>query len=295
MADEVGRVVIPIEISPQDTREINQLLERIERAEAKLNKINNEIPDEFTPSVGGGPTDIKNPMSEQSHNNPRRRRKSNELPDIPEEDAGIEAEVNTLGFLGLAGGAPIQPKGGPNGPIFRGYEESPDVVQIYRSGKKSQPIQRQDMFKNLTGRVDDLETKVSGGNTESIESHIGTATSIIKNPTGFFMGMIQKLAPIIGPIIATKVFIDVIIEELTRPGGLFDRRFKIDISKQVVKTMDRDKLKAIRSGLTEVRVTSASTLRGERGNIANNLSIFQPGGKPVYDISLENYSKGGMQ
>lgn len=305
MVESESRVEVPIEISPPDLREIKQLLERIERGESKLSKMQNEA-DVKLPEGGSGPSDItRSSMSEDSHTDTRKRKRGFKKPELPEggetaEESTGEETLAEAAFLSSVG-APIQRGGGrPTGPIFRGVEESPDVVKLARSGKSNQPFQRMDAFANLKNKVDDLEEEVKKTKESPLESSdvskgAGMATSLISGPGGFFMSMITKLAPYIAPILVAKGLLDTIIGELTKPGGLFDRRFKLNIQNQVVESANRQQLQLIRAGLTEVRVTTTTPLVGQRGLVSNNLNLFQRGGKPVYDLNLENYAKGGTQ
>ena len=288
MVDVQSRIEIPIEISATDTREINALLERIERAESKLFKLQ-AASDDILPEGGGSARDLQNPMSESSHVNKGRKNRRVDTSELTEGRAPIqngataEEGENALGSIGLAGAALLsgraeaapQGKGTPlGGNLLAGVS----------------PIQRDPAFQKQVQRINDLENKL-GGLSAGGGKVLGSTASIFENPVGFVMAIISEAAPIIAPVLIAKGLMDLIISELTKPGAPFDRRFMIRVDKQVATTMDRNTLKQIRAGQVEVRVTTASTLRGNRGNQGNNLSIYTSG-RPVYSMDLESLAKG---
>ena len=284
MVESQSRIEIPIEISPQDTREINVLLERIERAESQLFRLNEAAAD--LPEGGGAPGDIRNPMSEASHTNPRKRRSRVDTSDLAEgrspiqtaETDDIESELGSIGFAGaflLGRREEATPKG--------------REVPLKTGGGAPIDIQNTSAFKKLKERVDKTDKFIDELNKGTGKA--GTIASFFSSPVGFITSVISEAAPIIAPILIAKGLMDLIIHELTKDGAPFDRRLKILIEKQVAKLMNRDVLKQIRAAQVEVRVTTSSTLRGVRGNQGDNLSIYTKG-RPVYDMNLEQLSKG---
>ena len=284
MVESQSRIEIPIEISPQDTREINVLLERIERAESQLFRLNEAAAD--LPEGGGAPGDIRNPMSEASHTNPRKRRSRVDTSDLAEgrspvqtaETDDIESELGSIGFAGaflLGRREEATPKG--------------REVPLKTGGGAPIDIQNTSAFKKLKERVDKTDKFIEELNKGTGKA--STIASFFSSPVGFITSVISEAAPIIAPILIAKGLMDLIIHELTKDGAPFDRRLKILIEKQVAKLMNRDVLKQIRAGQIEVRVTTSSTLRGVRGNQGDNLSIYTKG-RPVYDMNLEQLSKG---
>jgi len=284
LVESQSRIEIPIEISPQDTREINVLLERIERAESQLFRLNEAAAD--LPEGGGAPGDIRNPMSEASHTNPRKRRSRVDTSDLAEgrspiqtaETDDIESELGSIGFAGaflLGRREEATPKG--------------REVPLKTGGGAPIDIQNTSAFKKLKERVDKTDKFIDELNKGTGKA--GTIASFFSSPVGFITSVISEAAPIIAPILIAKGLMDLIIHELTKDGAPFDRRLKILIEKQVAKLMNRDVLKQIRAAQVEVRVTTSSTLRGVRGNQGDNLSIYTKG-RPVYDMNLEQLSKG---
>jgi len=285
LVDSQNRIEIPIEISPQDTREINVLLERIERAESQLFRLNEAAAD--LPEGGSAPSDIRNPISETSHTNPRKRRSRVDTSDLAEgrspvqsaaESEGIESELGSIGFAGafLLGRREEATPRGRETPLKTGGGAPVDIQMVNAFKKLKEKVDKTDKF------IDELKQGTGKA---------GSIASFFSSPVGFITSVISEAAPIIAPILIAKGMMDLIIHELTKDGAPFDRRLKIIIEKQVAKLMNRDILKQIRGGQVEVRVTTSSTLRGVRGNQGSNLSIYTQG-RPIYDMNLEQLSKG---
>ena len=78
-----------------------------------------------------------------------------------------------------------------------------------------------------------------------------------------------KLVPFIMPILLVKGFIDLIMKELFRDGGIFDRRLNLRISKQFFKLTNRKEAKQLSEGYGTLRVTTRSGLRGPTTQIFN--------------------------
>jgi hypothetical protein len=190
-------------------------------------------------------------------------------------------------------GAPIQDENeGPVGPIFRGEEESEAVSQISRPGKGKQAYQRQDIFKNLQGKVNDLEEKEE--KTQNALNQL--APLIVFGGAGVaaskIISLFKPLVPYITAALIAEKFIEQIVEELLKPGGYFDRRFKLLIEKLVNPLLDRQRQADIRQGFAQVRISSFIGARGvRRGQVGTNLGGINRG-QYVYDEKLERLSKG---
>jgi len=104
------------------------------------------------------------------------------------------------------------------------------------------------------------------------------------------LGAAANILPPVAIALMVAQLIPVIFAALQGPGGPFDRRFKRDISGEVLSATEREEKASIRQGLTLVRITSTPTFRGEAG-------IGQTGqvginGIARYDNDFESFQKG---
>lgn len=74
-----------------------------------------------------------------------------------------------------------------------------------------------------------------------------------------------------------------ILQIFLEPGGLWDRRFKRDISKEEVKMFDLREKEEISQGRRIIRVTTSSGLRGVSDQVRSNLDYYKQG-KRVFDL-----------
>jgi hypothetical protein len=196
-----------------------------------------------------------------------------------------------------SGGAPIREEEGPEGPIFRGEEEAPEVATAVRGKKGKGAFERQDAFKNLQGRVEGLEEKTSVlDNLTGATTQAGVILEALGKPTDLFKKIlapiISEFAPIIGAILIAKGLADTIMAELLKPGGIFDRRFKLMIEKLIIPMLDRVRLAEIRQGFRQIRISSFIGPRGAvRGQVRSNIDRLNRG-QTIYDERLERLSKG---
>jgi hypothetical protein len=184
-------------------------------------------------------------------------------------------------------GSPIK-AGEDRGPIFRGQEEGEEVATTQRPGKKGQAIQRQDIFKNLTNRVEQVETQ-----QDTILAQLQTLSPFLLFSGGgapaALMNVIKPLVPFIGEALIAIGFVQKVFEMLFMPGGVFDRRFKLILNNSMKKFMDRRQLASIRQRFTQVRITSWISPKGyNRGQFGSNL--LNPN-NPIYDAKHEMLAK----
>ncbi len=79
------------------------------------------------------------------------------------------------------------------------------------------------------------------------------------------------------------------LDTLLAPGGPFDRRFKRDISNEVVSTLDRAKKAEIAQSLTIIRVSTNAGVRGTASTIQGERFAA---GNSIYDSNMEARGKG---
>ena len=74
-----------------------------------------------------------------------------------------------------------------------------------------------------------------------------------------------------------------IIDMMVAPGGILDRRFKRDISKEEVKMFVLREKEEISQGRRIIRVTTSSGLRGTSDQVRSNLDYYKQG-KRIFDL-----------
>lgn len=187
-----------------------------------------------------------------------------------------------------ATGAPIQREYEETGPLFSGEQQGYAFPDQTRDRTSKQAVKTNQQFKKLQKDVIELRSKV----LDKGAGKISEAAALFANPSGFLMGFLTKFAPVIGPLLVAKGAFDAFINELTRDGGILDRRFKRNISKEVSPMFEREYKAEIAAGLREVRITSypGERQRGKAGVMSTQM--YMKVGKPIYDTNLDNISKG---
>jgi hypothetical protein len=94
--------------------------------------------------------------------------------------------------------------------------------------------------------------------------------SLLQNPSGFFLGLGTKTIPFLGTILASAEFAQWLINEMIKPGGPFDRRFKLIVKDQVNLLRDPDHNWAVRIGERQLIISTQPGHRGF-GGTTNNL------------------------
>lgn len=178
------------------------------------------------------------------------------------------------------------------GPIFRGQEESEEASTVKRPGKKGQAVQRQDIFKNLQQRVEDVETKQTDilSQLEQLSPFL-ILSGGAKGMGAQIMTLIRPIIPYIAEALIAFGFIETVFNMLFGEGGPFDRRFKLILNNYVSKWFSRQQLQSIRQGFTQLRISSWISPRGNiRGQANTTLSGINHG-RPVYNDRLEMLTK----
>jgi len=242
MADVV--VQIDIEVSTHSEKELNEILNKIDRGEQKLSKIKEQRRRAQMLRGGGAPSDI-----------------------------GVGQEEDERG--GIFGGQ-ILGEATPGGKP--------------RDTTSKEPVQRENVIKQIEERQSNIERALGLGKS------VGGGLALIgggKDPVEKVMGIITKIPgaiTIIAGILIAKGIFDFIIEELFRPGGIFDRRFLPKLKGIVSNLTSRREKAEINAGLRTVIVTSSQNLRSGRGQVVSTQKFVNRGG--VYENRLEQTAKG---
>jgi len=125
-------------------------------------------------------------------------------------------------------------------------------------------------------KLDDL----LGGNIGDLKKlsteQFGNIRSLATNPFGFMTRTIlTKLRTGAGVLFIVTIAIEVakfLIEEMFKPGRMFDQRFREQIDKQVIQFLTRKEQAELRAGYKSLITTTIGGLRGDslRGQIGGN-------------------------
>ncbi len=177
---------------------------------------------------------------------------------------------------------------------FRG-EDNPDleseIKEIIGEGKaKKKPgVSNQDddgnkIVKNIKTEIrkqkDQLKL-LSEGNIGAIKdfstSQMTNLQNVVNDPSGFIMrGFMKKFAKGVGVLIILELVRQAIklgIEEALKPGRWLDRRFKRDITKEILAFRKREDQQRLKQGLSNIIITSRAGLRGGKGQAVNTFNM----------------------
>jgi len=232
---------IPIEVQTSESTEIRELLDRIERADDKLSSIRTAAPANPATDAGRaeaaallqgerGATGIRQDTSRTGRN----------------PITGAEgARTTAVGTPNLATTESALPRAGVKGVVQPGGGSAQDLV-------------RQNQFTALQEQTAGIEQNLNkalgiGGQA------IGVGALVARGgpSAGFNKLLSSPLTKIIGGPIAiaflAKTIIDTVMEELLKPGGLFDRRFKRNFEDEFNTLRSRESKGEIRAGLKQIR------------------------------------------
>ena len=106
---------------------------------------------------------------------------------------------------------------------------------------------------------------------------------------GSMKGLMVRLIPILIPAMLAFGLIQTIQNELLRPGGIFDRRLRINVEDQFFELSDRKEIAQLREGVRELRVTAVSSQRGP--SPVSNVKDFFKKGRPFINPDQEALEK----
>ena len=158
-----------------------------------------------------------------------------------------------------------------------------------RAKKEAKPDEQLDTTE-VSGQ---LEGMISGSVADA-----GLTMGLLSNPRGFIATTIASKIPIIGAAIAAVMLapevVRFFIDELTRPGGVFDKRFKRILSLEQNKFITRDEKRRRELGLDQVIFSQQKNWSGiAGGEVYNNLKNRNDNRTLANEIGVEYYANGG--
>jgi len=111
--------------------------------------------------------------------------------------------------------------------------------------------------------------------------------------------VIGRFGASLGPaafIAAIPQLLPIIVEELTRPGGLLDKRVRIDASEEAFAEIDRQTRQNTRIGDRQVIIQQVQGFRANDGFLSTNTSdLIRDNADRVIDIGLFDRAQGLSQ
>lgn len=151
-------------------------------------------------------------------------------------------------------------------------------------------------------KMDDVLSSNLGDLKSLSTEQFGNITSLATNPFGFVTKTIlAKLTKGAGVIFIIAIAVEVakfLIDELFKPGRMFDMRFRAQIDKQIVQFLTRKEQEELRSGYKSLITTTIGGLRGGslRGQIGGNFYSSPTGtGSGMYDPSYVRFPSRAAQ
>jgi len=180
----------------------------------------------------------------------------------------------------------LEDKADRRGGIFGGHTG----VKLKPKDKKSrQAVIRKNEFKKVKDELSALE-KANKKVNEKIKPFQGLLGFAGSGIGGGIIKMATRLLPFMMPLMIAKGLIDLVMTELFRDGGVFDRRLDIRIGKQYFKLTNRKEAKQLSEGYGTLRVTTRAGLRGPTTQIFNPQQLAKRG-IPFLSEDQERLSK----
>jgi len=265
---------IPLEIRTEDIKELQDIISDISKAQSEVR--------ELRPLRGKTTGISRSPLASRS--------------------AG----------LGIYGAAAIQSEATPG--------------QRARDVKSRTPFVRDTEFDKIKDRLDEVESgaesskqflgKVANtlglggiyqntvkGNAGGVAKWVVSEAGVVSRGGGL-MGMTSKgMGGILGGIggLAGRAFLPVAIimsileivsttvSDMFKPGGIFDRRLKIDLRKEIASSISRQEKEDINRGLKVIRTEVHPGNRGQSGSYTSLSRVVS--GQPLFNLNQDLYSK----
>jgi hypothetical protein len=220
----------------------------------------------------------------------------------------IEASKPRRSKIPETGSAPIRTEAFESrGGIFGGETGKEEK---FRDRSSRAAVQKENQFTKMRDQVQEMQEQqstmmnslinlgftggIGAGLSGSTQQKLQTGAATIKSTAkGGFLGRFAGLGGVKGMLafggiygmiaLAAMEVGQAIIDMMVAPGGILDRRFKRDISKEEVKMFDLREKEEISQGRRIIRVTTSSGLRGTSDQVRSNLDYYKQG-KRIFDL-----------
>lgn len=175
-------------------------------------------------------------------------------------------------------------------------EESKQSINSLTETDKQDQTKMKKTVSESKEKLDDMLSGNIGDLKGFSREQFGNIRSVATNPFGFFTRTIlTKLRTGAGILFIVAIATEVakfLIEELFKPGRIFDMRFREQIDKQIIQFMTRQEQEKLKAGYKSLITTTIGGLRGNslRGQIGGNFySSPLSGPHGLYDPSYVRF------
>ena len=155
-------------------------------------------------------------------------------------------------------------------------DPSIDLDEALEDALQETDVKEQKEVKESVKKVKSFEKGNVGEINRFTSAQFGNVRDFSKNPFTFIVGTVfRKFAKGAGVIaLAVIIFeaVKFIISELLKPGRFLDRRFKRDITKEIIAFRRREDQQKLKQGFSNIIITTMPRLRGGQGQTYNTLN-----------------------
>jgi len=145
---------------------------------------------------------------------------------------------------------------------------------------------------SITGESNTEASDTSGG----IGVKGGDVGLALRASRGDLTGLLSRAGASLGPAAALAIIpslIPMIVQELQRPGGLLDKRVRIDAREEAFAVLDRQTRQNTRIGDRQVIIQQLQGFRSSEGQFSTNTSdLIRTNADRVLDIGLFERAQG---
>jgi hypothetical protein len=170
--------------------------------------------------------------------------------------------------------------------------DKPDLEAMIAKGSNEGEIKKANKVDLTLKKVDKWDKGNVGEINRFTSQQFGNLKEFISNPAAFVIqSVFRKFAKGLGVIAFALIIFEAvkwIISELLKPGRLLDRRFKRDITQELMAFRRREDQQKIKQGLTSIIITTGPRLRGGHlgGQVVNSLDLVRTGEIHTLNIGM---------
>lgn len=151
-----------------------------------------------------------------------------------------------------------------------------DLDEALGDALQETDVKQQKEVKESVKKVKKFDDGQVGEIQRFTSSQFGNVREFAKNPLTFMIGTVfKKLARGAGILVLVSLIaaaVKIIIGELLKPGRFLDRRFKRDITKEIIAFRRREDQQKLKQGFSNIIITTMPRLRGGQGQTYNTLN-----------------------
>jgi hypothetical protein len=170
--------------------------------------------------------------------------------------------------------------------------DKPDLEALITKGGSDDDLKKGKKIDVTLKKVEKWDNGNIGELNRFTSQQFGNLKEFISNPAAFVIqSVFRKFAKGLGIIAFALIIFEAvkwIISELLKPGRMLDRRFKRDITQELLAFRRRADQQKIKQGLTSIIITTGPRLRGGQGGgqVVNSLDLVRTGEIHTLNIGM---------